>query len=179
VSVVTLVPDPRTPASAAPVRRPLLLLPPALEPPPSEAEVALATLTTLAVTSTPTDRPWPLPDGPPAPELPDPDRLCGAVALAALEAIAGVRPVGQLARWVSPAVLEAVVASLAPARRQPASARSVPARRATVRRTLVLRLSSTVAEGSVVLHDGTRFRAAALRLEVHRDRWRVTVLQIG
>ena len=35
------------------------------------------------------------------------------------------------------------------------------------------------AEASVALHDGSRVRAAALRLEAHRGSWRVTVLQIG
>ena len=41
------------------------------------------------------------------------------------------------------------------------------------------RISTTVAEGSVVVHDGTRVRAAAVRLEAHRGAWRATVLQIG
>jgi len=170
VSAVALAPP--APTRTTP-RRPVLLLPPVVEPSSSGAEAALAAITVRGVHSPVTDRPWPVVPGPAAPPLPDPDGLPGSVALAALEAIAGVRPVAQLARWVSPAVLEAVADRATP------PGRAAPARRASVRRTRLVRLGPGVAEASVVLHDGTRFRAAAVRLEVHRERWRVTVLQIG
>ena len=49
----------------------------------------------------------------------------------------------------------------------------------TVRRVRVCRLSQLVAEASVVLDDGDRVRAAAIRLESHRGYWRATVLEIG
>ena len=56
---------------------------------------------------------------------------------------------------------------------------AAPARRPTVRGTVLSRVSPTVAEASVVVHDGTRVRAAAVRMELHRGTWRATVLQIG
>ena len=57
--------------------------------------------------------------------------------------------------------------------------RVAPTPRATVRRVMLSRLDDRTAEACVVLHDGTRVRAAAVRLQVHRGRWRVTVLEIG
>jgi hypothetical protein len=48
-----------------------------------------------------------------------------------------------------------------------------------VRGIRVCRVSSTVAEGTAVVHDGVRVRAAAVRFEVHRGSWRATILQIG
>ena len=54
-----------------------------------------------------------------------------------------------------------------------------PVRNPTVRRTHLSWISPTTVEASVVVHDGARVRAAAVRLEVHRGHWRATVLQIG
>ena len=128
----------------------------------------------------------------------DPTRLCGSIVLAAVEALRGTRPLAQLTRWVSPEVLEHLGSAAANNGAQGPSAGSrtqvaragattvgavtaAPGRptRATVRRTHLTRVSPTVAEASVVLHDGDRLRAAAVRMEVHRGHWRATVLQIG
>lgn len=161
------------PASA----RPRLLLPPSPEPVPDAvvrtAAAILAGPTVRSVLSPVTEIAWPVarPASSPAAPLPDPGRTAGSVALAALEALAGGRPVLQLARWVSPSVYEALASRCVPPGR--------PTRRPTVRTTVVSRISETVAEASVALHDGSRVRAAALRLEAHRGSWRVTVLQIG
>jgi hypothetical protein len=166
-----------------------LLLPPIAEPPASAIPLATVMAGPLArsVLSPVTAGPWPG-AGPVAPvtppPLPDPTKLCGSVVLAAVEALGGSRPVVQLARWVSPQVFESLAAA---SRRQPPRAASAapgqrtasPARRATVRRTHLFRVSASAAEASVVVHDGSRVRAAAVRLEVHRGHWRATVLQIG
>ena len=188
---------------AAPAR-PRLLLPPVHEADRERARTATAVLMlplVRSVQSPVTDRLWPVPaavvDDNPAP-LPDPTRLCGSLVLAAVEALAGTRPLVQLARWVTPQVMEALAAATAAAATgAPASgarapgvpapggaagggaARGGPGGRATVRRTHLTRVSPSAAEASVVLHDGTRVRGAAVRLEVHRGRWRATVLQIG
>ena len=157
--------------------RPRLLLPPSPEPVPDvvvrTAAALLAGPTVRSVLSPVTEIAWPVarPAATRNAPLPDPGRTAGSVALAALEALAGGRPVLQLARWVTPSVYEAL------ARRCVTPGR--PTRRPTVRTTVVSRISETVAEASVALHDGTRVRAAALRLEAHRGGWRVTVLQIG
>lgn len=156
---------------------PRLLLPPVHEPPHEQVQAAAQLVLPLvrSVQSPVTDRLWPVPtpvieDVPPP--LPDPTRLCGSLVLAAVEALAGTRPLVQLTRWVTPKVMEALTAAAS----TPGGA---PAGRATVRRTHLMRVSPTAAEASVVLHDGRRVRGAALRLEVHRGHWRATVLQIG
>jgi hypothetical protein len=174
---------------------PRLLLPPVAEPSARATERGPAVVIPPAlrsVLSPVTEASWPL-AAPvvPAPTrmLPDPDQLCGSLVLAAVEVLAGIRPLVQLTRWVTPAVLEMLADGLrraAPpgrARSDRAVARTpgrtAPIRRATILRTHLSRVSATAAEASVVVHDGARVRAAALRLEVHRGHWRATVLQIG
>jgi hypothetical protein len=157
-------------------RGPHLLLPPL----PEHRAVArvhdilLAHPTARSVVAPPHGGPWPVaaPTPPARGPLPDPDPLCGAIVLAAIEALNGTRPLIQLTRWVSPAVMDTL------AERIPAE---VTERRkpATVRSTHLMRVSAVAAEASVVVHDGDRVRAAAMRLEVHRRHWRATVLQIG
>ena len=187
-----------TMAATALPAQPRLLLPPRHEPRGVGSGPAAANRppVTRSVLSPVTDGPWPVPAPvvEPVPvALPDPTRLCGSLVLAAVEALAGTRPLVQLVRWVTPQVLEALTAAVSPPAPRPgrtgrpetsAAARG-PARdrpaggRATVRRTHLTRVSPTAAEARVVLHDGQRVRAAAVRLEVHRGHWRATVLQIG
>ncbi len=126
-------------------------------------------------------------------ELPDPTAVCCAVAHAAVEALHGARSVQQLARLVSPHVYEQLaqrarvqqqvdrVNGVAP-RSRAGSAGAAKARpRASTRivNARVLRVSPVAAEASIVLQDGPRARAAALRVEEFRGRWRVSALQIG
>jgi hypothetical protein len=124
-----------------------------------------------------TDQHWPLAvptrPAPPAAELPDPRQICGAVVLAAVEALRSARPLAQLTRWVTPEVFDALARAAVPAASTGNRARAV------VRGLRVCRISPDVAEGSVVIHDGPRVRAAAVRMEAHRGTWRATVLQIG
>ena len=108
--------------------------------------------------------------------LPDPTALCCAVVRAAVEVVRGERTVGQLARWVSPEIYETL------ARRSRLVAdgpRPTTTRPVAVRRARVLRIGDGVAEGTVVVEDGDRVRAAAARLEARRGTWRVVALEIG
>ncbi|WP_024287688.1 Rv3235 family protein [Cellulomonas sp. KRMCY2] len=187
---------------------PRLLLPPIPEPTAAPLVTALAALdqpTVRSVLSPVTDSLWPVP----APHatgsrepLPDPTRLCGSLVLAAVQALGGGRSLAQLQRWVSPEIFDALAERAAPAALSGAAssraassraARTGPAgnrtatgtstpravRNPTVRRTHLSWISPTTVEASVVVHDGARVRAAAVRLEVHRGHWRATVLQIG
>ena len=173
-------PQLRRPVAGAAPARPRLLLPPLAQPPTPPLVSALAACSPPvmhSVLSPVTDGPWQI--APPhrrrAPEpLPDPTRLCGSLVLAAVQALTGGRPLIQLTRWVTSEVFDALAARVA----TPVTAPG-PARSAVVRRTLLARIGPTVAEATVVVHDGERVRAAALRMEVHRDHWRATVLQIG
>lgn len=110
-------------------------------------------------------------------QLPDPQTWSGSVARACVETLHGSRPAAQLARWLEPEVWTALNrrAELA------AEMRSGPARNhaVQVRRVRPCRVSPGVWESAVILHDGSRVRAAAVRLESHRGHWRVTAVQIG
>jgi hypothetical protein len=109
---------------------------------------------------------------------PDPTQLCCSVVRAAVEVLRDERPASQVARWVTPTVLEQLLERARLVR----GARTGPARVSrpvTVRRVRVVRLSPSTAEATVVLDDDGRVRAAAVRLEAHRGTWRVAVLEIG
>jgi hypothetical protein len=112
----------------------------------------------------------------PTTQLPDPQSVSCSIAQAAAEVLAGIRPVAQLTRWVTPEVFGALATRAAIVVRQRGRG---AAPRVTVRRVRVCRLSQLVAEASVVLDDGNRVHAAAIRLEGHRGYWRATVLEIG
>lgn len=102
-------------------------------------------------------------------DLDDPAPRAALLTRALLEAIAGVRPVGQLAPWVSPEVLT-TLHSLVAAR----TARPAPA---ALRRVLVSEPLPGIAEVTAVVQRGPRAEALALRLEGLDGRWVVTALQ--
>lgn len=116
----------------------------------------------------------------PEPALPDPTALVCRVVRAAVEVLRGERPAAQLARWVTPQVHDQLLERgrlMREARRtEPPRPRAHPA---TVRRVRTVRLGTTSAEATVILHDEGRVRAAAVRLEGRRGTWRVAVLEIG
>lgn len=155
----------------------LLLLPP-VDPPaaPSPDAPPLHRAPEVSSVRSPlTDAVWaPRPAPAPEPlELPDPGDLARAIVVTTVEVLSGARPLSQLVRWLTPELYE----HLADAR----AAQGPPTgtvRRASARRATVCRLADQVAEATVVVHDGRKVRAAAIRLEVHRQRWRATVLEI-
>nr|WP_225753808.1 Rv3235 family protein [Actinotalea sp. Marseille-Q4924] len=109
-----------------------------------------------------------------APEpLTDPGDLARAIVVTAVEVLAGARPLGQLVRWLTPELHEHLAD-----RRAAIGPVAGTVRRASARRATVCRVSDDVAEVTVVVHDGRAVRAAAVRLEVHRRRWRASVLEI-
>lgn len=110
-----------------------------------------------------------------APRPPDPQAWSGTVVRAVVEVLSGTRPLAQLGRWLSPELYETVGRRAGPSGRH----RRRHARPVTVRRVHVCRIGEDVVESSVVVHDGTHLRAAAIRLETYRGRWRATALQIG
>ncbi|QIK65593.1 hypothetical protein G7072_03905 [Nocardioides sp. HDW12B] len=103
--------------------------------------------------------------------------LARRFAQAAVEVVAGQRPVLQLLRWTD----EHVYADLERRASLVRQARGSSPRRvhAQVRSVHVCRPHDDSAEVSVHVRHGERSRALALRLERHRDRWRCTVLQFG
>jgi hypothetical protein len=113
----------------------------------------------------------------PAAPLPDPTAQCCSVVRAAVEVLRGDRNAAQLARWVTPQVLDQLVERARLARLQATT--SSGGRPVLVRRVRLVRLGDDVAEATVVLDDDGRVRAAAARLEARRGTWRVAVLELG
>jgi Family of unknown function (DUF6459) len=109
--------------------------------------------------------------------LPDPTPLCCAMVQAAVEALRGTRPLAQLARWVSPEIYEQL--AMRSELTQRVLGRTDVPQRAAIRRIRLCRLGREAAEATVVVDDGPRVRAVAVRLEGHRGQWRATALEIG
>nr|WP_297425639.1 Rv3235 family protein [uncultured Actinotalea sp.] len=157
--------------------RPRLLLLPPVDPQPGRlVEAPLhEPPTRTSVRSPLTEAVWaarPVPEPEPV-DLPDPAEVARAIVVATVEALAGARPLSQLVRWVTPELHEHLVDA-----RGVAGPLTGTALRASARGATVCRLGPDVAEATVVVHDGRKVRAAAVRLEVHRRRWRATVLEI-
>lgn len=108
-------------------------------------------------------------------DLPDPQEWAAHIAQAIVEVMAGTRSAPQVLRWTTPEVYDVV------ARRGALSARRgvSSTHRAQVRRVVVCEPVDGVAEAGVVVIDGTRVRALALRLVGLDGRWRVEALQVG
>ncbi|WP_324652622.1 Rv3235 family protein [Georgenia sp. H159] len=99
------------------------------------------------------------------------------LARAAVEVLTGSRPTAQLARWLSAELYESLARRAGLAVR--VLGRPDPALCARVRRVRCCEVRPGVHEAAVVVHDGVRIRAAAVRVECHRGRWRATALEIG
>ncbi len=114
-------------------------------------------------------------------DLPDPRRWAAGMAQALLEVMTGTRPAPQVLRWTTPEVYAVLARRGALAARRaadPGAARR-PRHRVAVRRVLLCEPADGVAEASVVVVDGTRVRALAMRLTGQDGRWRVEALQVG
>lgn len=114
---------------------------------------------------------WPQPV--PA-DLPEPSAWCGALVRTCVEVLLGARPPAQLARWLTSDLFGTLSR-----RAMVGQSLTAAARRVRVLRVHTCALDETRYEASVVLHDGRRVRAAAVRIEIHRGRWRATALEIG
>jgi hypothetical protein len=101
-----------------------------------------------------------------------------AIALAAIEALGGRRPLAQLARWLTPGVYEALRLRTSITARALGAAAGA-GRHPAPRRVRACTVGAGVVEATVVVDDGTRVRAVALRLEAMRGAWRTTALEIG
>jgi len=106
-------------------------------------------------------------------ELPDPREAGRRLVTAALEVLAGRRPLAQLSRVTSPAVFAALSSG-----RHPSWCRSstAPLLIGGVR---VCEPVDGVAEVAAVARRGGRAHAVAARLEGVDGRWRCTALQVG
>lgn len=108
----------------------------------------------------------------------DPKMTSCLIAVAAVEVLTGLRPVAQLARWVSPQVYDQV-ALRATIQAEGADQAPQPRGRPTTRRVRMCRISDDIVETTVVVHHRERVRAVAVRLEMRRGRWRAEALVVG
>lgn len=106
----------------------------------------------------------------------DPSALCCSVVQAAVEVLRGIRPLTQMARWLSPEIYEALAR-----RREVTTADGAPAStlQARIRRARVVRVSDSAAEATVIVQDHHRVRAAAIRVEHLRGSWRVVAFELA
>lgn len=103
-------------------------------------------------------------------------RMAQALVTAAAEVLAGLRPVDHLSGWTTPELFDALARRAGLARRilgEAASPRPRP-RRASVQLT-----PSGACEAMVLLDVGPQLRGAAARLEMHRGRWVLAIVEIG
>ena len=120
-------------------------------------------------------------DAPPRPATegsgPEADRIAAGIAQHAVESLMGMRSHAQLARWLAPALYEALARRVGLAARL--QGRPQRALHVSVRAVSGCAPVPHAREVSVVVHDGTKVRAAAIRLETFRGRWRAVALEIG
>ena len=104
------------------------------------------------------------------PPGPDPARLAGVLARAWLEVREGRRPLRQLAPLVAPSVQRRLLAQM------PTNPPPPRSPRARVRRVVATTPSRNACEAVVLIEQGARTTAIAVRLERHRGAWRVVEL---
>lgn len=112
-------------------------------------------------------------------DLPDPGPWAGQISQAIVEVMSGLRPAPQVVRWTTPQVYAVIARRGALAARRRAARPRALGQRAVVRSVHVCEPADGVAECSVVVSEGARVRAMALRLSGQDGRWRVEALQIG
>ncbi|MBT2522718.1 hypothetical protein J7E80_17410 [Arthrobacter sp. ISL-28] len=101
---------------------------------------------------------------------------------AAIEVLAGTRPINQLARRLDQRCLLALQHRACLTRREAARAPRTLARlhrNPTVRSVRACEVTPDIYEASAVVTDELRTRAVAVRLERSKQIWRVTALEIG
>lgn len=102
-----------------------------------------------------------------------PEIVVEKIARAAQEVINGARPLNQLIRWLTADAFEALEKRMSIQRRKLRPTQ----RTVNITSRRVCRVNHDTVEGTVILSDGGRIRAAVVRLEAFRGRWRATYLQ--
>lgn len=124
------------------------------------------------------------------PSTPHIENLVTFISIASLEAMAGVRSMAQLQRFVSAPVFDKMkrraallshtsspMGSRVHALKAPVQRR--PSRIAHILSVRVCHISDTVFEAVAVVKDLQRVRPLAMRVELHRNNWRVTHFEVG
>ncbi|GAB3585352.1 hypothetical protein GCM10027406_33490 [Leifsonia lichenia] len=111
--------------------------------------------------------------------FPDPAPLAANLALCVVEVLAGARSIDQLSRWVSDDVFIHLL------RRSAIAARTRQVTGATVQRPrlwlgdpVIARPQDGVVEAVVIVHQPSRSRAVAMRLDAVKERWRASAISV-
>ena len=121
------------------------------------------------------------PAGAPGDEVREICAITGATVQAAIEVLAGTRPIHQLARRLDQRCLTVLQHRAALTRRVAARAprkMGLLHRNASVRSVHACQVTADIYEASAVVVDELRVRAVAVRLERSKNVWRVTALEI-
>lgn len=110
--------------------------------------------------------------------------LTRAVAVAAIEVLAGARPAGQLARWAEPEIVDKLRRrAWLLQRRRELEPPEAPVHRVHQHSEVLSQRVCCVADGiyeaALVVRDASRSRAVVLRTEKQERSWRITVLEVG
>jgi hypothetical protein len=109
-------------------------------------------------------------------QRPDPAKWSAALAVCAVQATQGLRPPLKLHRWATPTVCESIRLLALAASRRTDSVAAKP--RPHARRVRVTTLSPGVLEAAVVINEGDKVHAVAIRLHWRRDVWYATELTL-
>lgn len=107
--------------------------------------------------------------------LGDPTPLVCTVAKESLEIALGGDGINHLARWITPALRTTLLRQQSLSHRAAYTVKGQIA----VARVRLCRVSATAVEAAVVVTEGDRAHALAMRLEAISGRWLVTALDIG
>lgn len=116
-------------------------------------------------------------DTPLPPDFPSAESFAAAVSVHALETLFGRRPIHQLRSWFTPALYYSFARKVG--LNSQVYQRNTPRKSTLVRRIRCYFPRARVAEAAVILYDGERLRAAAIRAEVQHEHWKVTALEIA
>jgi Family of unknown function (DUF6459) len=108
--------------------------------------------------------------------------MAGKIGQAAIEVLAGTRPIQQLARWLDPRSFDALMVRAALTRAAQESGHGNVRqlhRNPTVRSVHCSAVGPGIYESSLVVSEQVRQRALAMRLEQTHGVWKVTALEIG
>lgn len=112
--------------------------------------------------------------------------IAATMGVALVEVVSGRRGIGQITRWVHPDLMPRIQmrrdletrphSEPTPSQRREATFTESALRPQRVR---AVRVAPEEYEASVVVHNGSRARAVALRIHKPRGQWTVTAVEIG
>lgn len=117
---------------------------------------------------------------PPKPvERADPSAWGARIALAAFEIMLGNRPANQFARIVDAKTLQVLALNTSKLHIERKRLRNVIPARPRISSVRCFQPHKDAAEVTVVVHDGVRFRAVAMRLSARSGQWVATAFEMG